>query len=93
MDCFASEFRVSHIDFVKIDTEGAANEVLKGAKNTLPIIDNFAIAAYHHHENPKEMEQILQNYGFYTKIKRDFGIAPYLYATRKPPNILSEILF
>lgn len=83
LDDFASEFRLNHIDFVKIDAEGAANEILKGAKNTLPIIDSFAIAAYHKHENPKEMEQLLQSYGFYTKIKRDFGITPYLYATRK----------
>lgn len=85
LDKILPDLGITHADFVKIDTEGAAMQILEGAEEILPYIDNFAIAAYHApYEDPHQMEKFLQNHGFRTKITHHYGFIPYLYATRDP---------
>lgn len=91
LDKILPKLGVDHVDFMKIDTEGAANEILKGATNFLDRIDNFAIAAYHKQENPWEMTKLLQSYGFHTATQHRFAIFPYVYATRDRALTLQEI--
>lgn len=76
---------ITHVDFVKIDTEGAATEILKGADNSLWNIDNLAIAAYHaKHESVPELRKILEEHCFRTRVMSRFGLDPYIYATKDP---------
>lgn len=83
---------INHVDFVKIDTEGAGQKILDGASGIMSKIDNFAIAAYHApYESPDEMVKLLKSYGFRTKILRRYGITPYVYATRDPKLSLDYI--
>lgn len=74
---------ITHVDFVKMDTEGAATRILKGCSGWLQNVDNFAIAAYHvPYENPLELSKILRDAGFRTKIISRYGTIPFVYATR-----------
>lgn len=78
------EMGITHVDFIKIDTEGAATEILKGcSRQFLQNIDNFAIAAYHvPYENPAKLSDVLKDAGFRTKTLTRYGIIPFVYATR-----------
>lgn len=82
LDKILPKLGITHVDVVKIDVEGAAGKLLEGATGFLPYIDNFAIASYHTQENKWEIEKILQNSGFRTKILHRFGFFPFVYATR-----------
>lgn len=75
---------ITHVDFVKIDTEGAGNKILEGLEGMMPNIENFAIAAYHDQEDSVEMENYLKAQGFRTKTLHRWMINPYIYATRNP---------
>ena len=70
------------VDIVKMDVEGAAIEVLKGAKDVLASGTRLAIAAYHTAPNGKpELEQLmvmLRDAGYRT-IQKDW-MEDYLYA-------------
>jgi len=59
LDSILQEMNINKVDFLKIDTEGAELEILKGAKQT--IIKNseikMVIASYHY---PKEKEEVFQ---------------------------------
>ena len=83
LDDTVRQLGINHVDFVKIDTEGAATEIIEGSEGILPYIDNFAVAAYHApHENPEQIALFLQQHGFRTRITHHYGLIPYLYATR-----------
>ena len=85
LDEILPEMGVTHVDFIKIDTEGAGNKILEGATGMMPYIDNFAIAAYHAPlESPQKMVDLLRANGFRTKVLRRYGMTPYVYATRDP---------
>jgi len=84
LDKILPKLGITHVDFVKIDAEGAAMQILEGATEILPSIENFAIAAYHRQENANQIESFLREYGFRTKILRRYGLYPFVYATRNP---------
>lgn len=83
LDAILNRYEVRSLDFVKIDVEGAAQQVLEGMSNALLHTKHVAIAAYHKQENIKEMAAFLQAKGFNVTIHRVyFGLVPYLYASR-----------
>lgn len=84
LDTILPEMGITHVDFVKIDAEGAGNKILEGTEGIIGSIENFAIAAYHTQENPQEMIKFLKSHGFRTKMLLRYGITPYIYATRNP---------
>lgn len=67
IDAFIAEHNISHVDFIKIDTEGYETKVLKGAKETIkkwkPVV---AMSAYHNlndkEDLPKIMKEICPDY-------------------------------
>lgn len=91
LDTILPEMGITHVDFVKIDAEGAGNKILEGTQGIIREIDNFAIAAYHTQENPREMVNFLKANGFRTKTLLRYGITPYVYATRDPTINLAYI--
>jgi len=82
LDRVLPKLGITHVDFVKIDAEGAAMHILEGATDILPNIENFAIAAYHTQENANQIETFLRENGFRTKSLRRYGLYPFVYATR-----------
>lgn len=70
LDELVRELKLDKVDIVKMDVEGAAIEVLKGAKEVLARGTKLAIAAYHTAPNGKpELEQLrvaLQDAGYET---------------------------
>jgi len=84
LDTFLANLGITHVDFVKIDTEGAAQVIIEGATELLPNIDNFAMELHTNipEESAQKIEQLLQSHGFRTKIAHHYGLIPYLYATR-----------
>lgn len=65
----------NHVDFLKIDIEGAEYEVLKSCKNNLQNVEHIFIE-YHSHQDEKqtlhEILEILQNQGFRYHIQEAF---------------------
>ena len=60
IDEFVKENKIERVDFIKIDTEGAEREIIKGARET---IKNFkprmAIAAYHLPDDKKVIPELV----------------------------------
>lgn len=52
IDDLVQELKLSHLDLIKMDIEGAEIEALEGAANTLKVLSpKLAIASYHRREN------------------------------------------
>ncbi len=67
LDDVLKEEDVEHVDFIKIDVEGAETLVLMGAKETLkrtPI--HLGIAVYHYPKQFEEINTMLEGLGFKT---------------------------
>ena len=62
IDDFITEHVVSHVDFIKIDTEGYEAKILQGAKETIkkwkPVI---AMSAYHNPNDKKDLPELLKS--------------------------------
>lgn len=82
---------ITHVDFVKIDAEGAGNKILEGLEGLMPNIENFAIAAYHDQEDSVAMSKFLEAHGFRTKTLHRYAISAYVYATRNPSQSLAYV--
>jgi len=63
LDKIVYNYKISAIDWIKIDVEGAEVHVLEGAKNALSVTKNVLIEI-HTKENRLKCEKILKNSGF-----------------------------
>lgn len=66
-----------HVNFMKMDIEGAEYEALEGAEIMLKHTSNVAIASYHIRNGiptAKKVEQILKNSGFETRIDKNLHV-------------------
>ena len=73
LDSVLQEININKVDFLKIDTEGAELEILKGAQQSIigsPEI-KMVIAAYHYPKEKEEVFQYLKNLKFSPKILGD----------------------
>lgn len=86
LDSVLPSLNVSHIDFLKIDTEGAEYPILEGLGDLLWNVDNIAMELHSTWEKnvaqPKALRQLLERYGFRVKQTTHYGYFPYMYATR-----------
>lgn len=80
LDSVLDSLGVYSLDFVKIDVEGSAKEVLEGLTNHLSRTKYIAIAAYHTEENVKEIADFLRYNRFNVTVQRRFLFFPYIYA-------------
>jgi len=58
LDNIVSELNLMHVDFIKMDIEGAEIEALEGAKETLKKTSKIAIASYHKRNGTKTSTDI-----------------------------------
>lgn len=63
LDEIVPTFDIMQIDLLKIDTEGAEVEVLRGAKRTIGIVERV-IMEYHSHELSGQIKMLLRDQGF-----------------------------
>jgi len=70
LDTLLRELNINSVDFLKIDTEGAELEILKGAKETLSKNPQMkmAIASYHYPNESQEVAEYLKELNFFPKI-------------------------
>ena len=70
IDKLLEELDIKKVDIIKIDAEGAEAPILKGAEKTLKINPNLKIivASYHYPSEIKEVQNILENKGYKTKV-------------------------
>jgi FkbM family methyltransferase len=83
LDCELASLGIKHIDFMKMDVEGAELEIIDGSKEALKNTSNLAIACYHKRNGAKTgsiLRPILEQKGFKTKIA--FFLHPTLYAKK-----------
>jgi FkbM family methyltransferase len=72
------------LDFVKMDVEGSAMEVLEGLSNYLMVTKHVAIAAYHKRENVTELSNFLKSKGFNVVVHgMFFKFVPFVYASKQ----------
>lgn len=64
LDLLKERYRVSKLDILKIDVEGAELEVLKGASNLLPVTSTIFIEAHRRFCTRADLEEALKPYGF-----------------------------
>lgn len=70
LDEVTSELAVGRIDLLKIDTEGAEEDVLRGASHTLPIVKRIVLE-YHSHSQLERIKTIVAEHGFREVLKMD----------------------
>lgn len=60
VDAFVEQERLTHVDFIKADIEGAERLMLKGARKTLAKFGpKIAICTYHFNDDPQVLEQLI----------------------------------
>ncbi len=82
LDDILNELNISHVDFVKIDAEGAEPEVLQGLQETT--VDKFAIDVGEERDGTGTKDQvrrILEDRGYECRVINDQHDDPVLFAT------------
>lgn len=81
-------YGLQHIDFLKMDIEGAEFDIFRDSASWLDGIDNLAMEVHNTVGNPEEIIQTLQQKGFHVKWLDDEGYpveprnAGYIYASK-----------
>ncbi|MDR2691539.1 MAG: FkbM family methyltransferase, partial [Dysgonamonadaceae bacterium] len=61
LDRFAEERKLTRVDFIKADIEGAERDMLRGAANVLKTFaPKLAICTYHLGDDPAVLEKIIK---------------------------------
>lgn len=85
LDQLAKRLKLSKVDFIKIDAEGAGLEILQGAIETLTKGTRLAIAAYHDAKDGKReidvVTKFLKDVGYQIIYQR--GLRSYVYAEKQ----------
>lgn len=81
-------FKDRAVDFIKVDVDGAEQELLNGAVTVLKKIQNLkvAICTYHKQNDEKDFTSLLQSYGFKTSVTPNFVLF-YIEGEFKPPYL------
>ena len=67
-----------HLDFLKMDIEGAEVDALLGAKRVLTANNvQCAVCSYHRQYDERYIQHILQSYGYNTETSKGFIFFPY----------------
>ena len=66
IDTLISEYDISRLDIIKIDTEGCETKILEGAKNTLDKFSPLIYAEVHYHH---DLLKVVADQGY--TIKKD----------------------
>jgi len=87
---FIEKNRIDHIDFIKIDVEGAEFDVVKSIKPTqFPMIKQFCIEVHNINNRVEELASYLQENGYLTEIHRnsiyeELGFNQYMIYAKRP---------
>ncbi len=86
LDTFVETENIKHVDFIKMDVEGAELSALKGAINTLiKFKPKLAISVYHYPNDiadiPLFIKSLVPEYKFYMSHKHEWVIETILFAT------------
>lgn len=81
-------FKDKKVDFIKVDVDGAEQELLNGAVTLLKREKDLkvAICTYHKQNDEKDFTTLLQSYGFRTSVTPNF-ILFYIEGEFKPPYL------
>lgn len=61
LDKFVEEEKLTRVDFIKADIEGAERDMLRGATNVLKTLaPKLAICTYHLVDDPEALEKIIK---------------------------------
>jgi FkbM family methyltransferase len=88
VDELMKTYGLHHIDFLKMDIEGAEFDIFRDSAQWLDAVDNLAMEVHHNVGNPAEIIDRLQQKGFRVKWLDDAGYptdrhnAGYLYASK-----------
>ena len=68
LDDLCKELKVSKIDLVKINAEGAELDILRGAQEILSHVRALIVAVHHEPNEPIIVDEFLKSKGFFSKI-------------------------
>ncbi len=89
LDEYVSNHKISKVDFIKLDTEGAELDILKGAQNVIydkkPIL---AVSVYHKPEHIWEIAKYLK----FIRPDHNFALRHYLVSSEDVPFVFDESL-
>ena len=89
LDEYVSNHKISKIDFIKLDTEGAELDILKGAKNVIsyqkPVL---AVSVYHKTEHIREIAKYLK----FIRPELKFAVRHYPVSSEDVPFVFNESL-
>ena len=70
---FIEKNEITHIDFIKIDVEGAEFDVVKSIKpSQFPMIKQFCIEVHNINNRVEQLATYLQEQGYFTQISRNY---------------------
>jgi len=81
LDAFIEEWQLEHVDFIKVDIEGAERNFLRGAKNVLRrFAPKLSICSYHLPDDPQVLQELIleanPNYVMIQKYSKIYAYVP-----------------